>query len=632
MLPDAMSSIDVLSEIQRRKRSGLARTADGLKPLLRALNDALDMDAAGALLRNAQSQLIGVDGGFREQRIMLLGSSTLHMLPNILTTSLLGEGIVSKIRLSGYNGWHLEILDGASELKDFGPRIVACLLDDQAVFEGIANPLDLAEVEAHCAAFLQQLAHWVDTCQRAFSGLLVLCTLPLGSLRRDRLIDYRSKARLEAAWHHMNAAILGLAITRPYTIVLSANGLATHAREVFAADRMRHTAGQVFAPDFLRAYAAELTRVARADLGLTRKCLALDLDNTLWGGIVGDEGVGALQLGGPYPASAFKELQVLARDLMGQGVILTVCSKNDADAAHEALEKHPEMVLRLDSFVAITANWEPKSDNLRAQAARLNLSEEAIVFVDDNPAERELVQRLAPLVETVDLPAEPASFASYLAGRGDFNLLELTEEDRKRTAQYQAEAKYAEIEHSTSNLEEYLESLDSRLDVEPVGPLNIKRIVQLFAKTNQFNLTGLRYGEAEITSAREREAGAFFGMRLVDRFSDHGLIAALALAKEPSGAWIIKNFVLSCRVFSRRIEDVIVGLVLRAAQARGVPAVLAPFVETPKNQKFSGFYPSQGFVRAQGDSSPSYRHDLRWLTELPGWVRITQGLDVPHAF
>jgi FkbH-like protein len=494
------------------------------------------------------------------------------------------------------------------------------------VFEGIADPLDFAGAEARCGEFAVELGHWVDACRDVLGGRVVLSTIPLSPLRRARIIDYRGKARLAAAWHRMNAGILALAENKPGTVVLAADGIAARTSEVFAANRMRHVAGHAFAPDFLHAYATELAGVARADLGLAKKCLVLDLDNTLWGGVVGDDGVSGLQLGGGYPGSAHKELQAVTRDLMAQGVMLTVCSKNDDAVAREAIATHPEMVLRPEHFTAVTANWLPKPDNIRAQAKTLNIGLDAMVFVDDNPVERGAMRSLVPQVTTIELPKDPASYAATVTMRGDFNMFELTEEDRGRSLMYRSQSARSELEAKSGSIEDYLISLDSQLNVEPLGPMNAGRIVQLFAKTNQFNLTGRRFSDDEISTLSAAGMG-FFGARLADRFGDNGLIAALALAKEPDGAWAIENFVLSCRVFSRNVEDALVTLVLHAARDRGARTVVGRFVPTAKNQKFADFYRNLGFRADAG----CFRHELSKLPELPRWIRVIAGTEVFHA-
>ncbi|MBF9068413.1 HAD-IIIC family phosphatase [Streptacidiphilus fuscans] len=614
-----------LRELRAMKKAGLGGAGDAVVALLdelEAQGDPLVLESAGALLDAGQRAALHQENRFSDYRIALLGSSTLDSLPHLLTAELVRRRVLPEIRSAGFNQWRLEILSGAPALASLQPQLVALLLDDAAVFESVADPLDLDEVERRCAAFPQELADWAEQCRGTLGGLLVLATVPLTALRSDRLVDYRSKARLAAAWQRMNAEILGLATTSERTVVLAWETLAQHAGGAaggFAAgDRMRHAAGHAFSPEFLHAYAAELARVVRADQGKARKCLVLDLDHTLWGGVVGDDGVAALRIGGAFPGSAHLELQALAADLKAQGVMLAVCSKNEDAVAREAMATHPEMLLRPDSFVAIAASWDPKPQAVAGLARTLNIGSDAMVFVDDNPVERGLMRELRPEVATVELPGDPARYAATVAARGDFNLLTLTEEDRVRTQLYRAEADRAELQRSTGSLDEYLAGLGSELTVEPMNELSRARIVQLFGKTNQFNLTGRRYADDEVVSRSDAGEAVFLSARLRDRFGDNGLIAALAVGRDAQGVWEVENFVLSCRVFSRYVEQAVVGLVLRAALAAGAPEVRASYARTAKNGAFAEFWTGLGFAVDAAASTPErqvYIRDLRELSD-----------------
>ncbi|HEV2637110.1 MAG TPA: HAD-IIIC family phosphatase [Actinocrinis sp.] len=609
-------------------RSGGTDNVPRIRQLLGEITDPVELEAAGALLRGRHSRaLLGEAAGLAATRVALLGSSTLDPVPNLLTAAALRRGLRPQVQPAGFNRWQLAVRSADPDLVGLQPRLVACLLDDGAVFAGVSDPVDVGEVAERCAAFPAELADWADACREAVGGLTVLATVPLSPLRRHSVVSYAARAELEAAWLRMNAGIADLA-KKPSTVVLAASDLSATAGSTFASDRLRHAAGYAYSLGYLAAYAEELARVAAADLGRVGKCLVLDLDGTLWGGVVGDDGAEGIRLGGGYPGSAHAELQGLARDLSAQGVILAISSKNEERIAADAIAHHPEMRLRPESFAAARINWAPKADNVRAIAEELNIGLDALVFVDDNPVERDAMRALAPAVATVRLPAEPAGYAAHLAARGDFGTLASTAEDRGRTVMYRSEARRKEFGRATATLEEYLAGLDSRLSVEPLSPVTADRIVQLFAKTNQFNLTGVRYGADEVGRAG---GPAFFGARLADRFGDNGLIAALALGRAPDGAWSIDNFVLSCRVFDRAVEDALVGLVLRAARDQGAPAVLGGYRPTTKNARFADFYPRLGFDRVHPpdqDPAARYRHRLDKPADLPVWLEITTDREV----
>lgn len=605
-----------LGRLRELRRKGIGDSAEALRALLAEMNSPVDLDAAGGLLggANLQNQLSHVSG-LREQRIAVLGGSTLDMVPNLLRAMLLREGIRAHTLTTDFNQWRIEIMSGAPNLVAFQPRLTLCLLDEEAVFDAVSTPHDVDALEVRCKRFAQELADWAQRCQQMVGGRVVLCTVPLSRRRAGHLLDYAGKARLSAAWARMNADLLDLAERVEGVCVLDASILCESAGACHAPDRMRQVAGHAFAPEFLAAYAEEITRIARADLGMARKALALDLDNTLWGGVVGDAGVGALALGRMWPGTPHHELQTLARSYASQGVILTVCSKNDDDVARTALRDHPEMVLTDADLSMITANWEPKAQNLKAQAKTLNIGTDAFVFMDDHPVERGAMREFCPEVLSVELDEDPSAYASALAASGAFNLIRLTEEDRQRTQLYRAQADRAEAAVGVS-LQDYLRTLDSRIVIEPLGDLNVTRITQLFGKTNQFNLTQMRYSEGALQDGTRRTYGA----RLSDRFGDSGLIAAITLIDQPDGATGIENVVLSCRAFSRGVEETVMSMVLTNALHRGRTCVTGRYVPSPKNKRCATFFKDMGFAPL-GDG---WCHDLGDILAVPDWINATE--------
>ncbi|MCY9783904.1 HAD-IIIC family phosphatase [Nocardiopsis sp. EMB25] len=620
-----------LARLRALKRQGLGTDPDQVRALIAELTDPLDLEAAGRLVGGAkQRAALTESGAFRETRIAFLASSTIDPLPPMTVAALAREGVVATTRAAGFDQWRLEVLGGAPELGDLEPRVVACLLDDRAVLSAVADPLDLDLVERRCAEFVTELCSWYGACREALGGATVLNTVPLSPLARARHVDYAGRARLASAWHRMNADILALAAEHPSLVVVDTAGLDTPT--VAADDRMRHIASHAFSPDFLCAYAEELTRIARADLGLARKCLVLDLDNTLWGGVVGDDGVTGIRLGGAYPGSAHSELQRLVRDLGRQGVMLTVSSKNDRDVAEEALTSHPEMVLSREDLLAVRADWRPKPDNVAELARDLNIGVDAMAFVDDNPAERELMRHALPGVTVPDLPDDPSGYALLVARGAGLDLLRLTREDRDRAQMYRARTGREELRAGSDSLEDYLHALGSDLSLEPLDEANAARVVQLFAKTNQFNLTGRRY-TAEDVERITAGGGRFYAARLADRFGDNGLIAALALVPGEDGAWEIGNAVMSCRVFSRKVEHAILGSVLRAARRHGATAVTASFTRTDRNAKFSGLYPELGFATTgtPDEDTRTFHHHLAEPPPLPAWITVTHGEEIIDA-
>ncbi|MGE5272064.1 MAG: HAD-IIIC family phosphatase, partial [Thiohalocapsa sp.] len=356
--------------------------------------------------------------------------------------------------------------------------------------------------------------------------------------------------------------------------------------------------------------------------GLARKCLVLDLDNTLWGGVVGDDGLAGLALGAGTDGEAFVAFQCFVKALKERGVILAVCSKNDAAIAESVFRDHPDCVLRLDDVAAFVANWDNKADNLREIARRLNIGLDALVFVDDNPAERDIVRRHLPEVAVVELPDDPALFVAALADCGWFETIAFSAEDRERSRYYAENARREAVREAAVDMGSYLAGLEMTATVGGADPLHLPRIAQLIGKSNQFHLTGTRYGEAEIAALAARPGWFVRHVRLRDRFGDNGLIACLVLERRGSELHI-DTWVMSCRVLGRSVEEFIVNEVRRLALAEGCDRLVGRYVPSGRNGLVAGLYERLGFVceHRGGDA-------LLWSVALdpaaPGWTTYVE--------
>ena len=297
-----------------------------------------------------------------------------------------------------------------------------------------------------------------------------------------------------------------------------------------------------------------------------KKVLVLDLDNTLWGGVVADDGLEGIEIGDTSPrGEAFKAFQKYIRSLKERGVLLAVCSKNDHARAIEAFEKHPEMVLRASDFVSFKANWEPKSDNLRQMAADLDLGIDSFVFVDDNPAEIEIVRQFAPAVTTILLGDDPADYAGQLQDCRLFEPRSITREDQERTGQYRAESERQTLLASAADMDAYLESLAMEAVIREFTPVDVPRLAQLINKSNQFNLTTRRRTEAEVQALIRQPDHVGLSVRLQDRFGDHGLIS-IVVGRETGDSLVIDTWLMSCRVLKRQVEELVLNELARLAQ------------------------------------------------------------------
>ncbi|HXZ17706.1 MAG TPA: HAD-IIIC family phosphatase, partial [Roseiarcus sp.] len=372
-----------------------------------------------------------------------------------------------------------------------------------------------------------------------------------------------------------------------------------------------HASKLGFSPSLLPVYGDVVARAMAAVRGLSRKCLVLDLDNTLWGGVIGDDGLSGIVLGqGSAVGEAFLAVQRMALALRARGIVLAVCSKNEEATARAPFREHPDMLLREDQIAVFQANWTDKAANLRAIAETLNIGVDALVFLDDNPAERMQVRRELPLVAVPELPDDPALFARTLAAAGYFEAVSFSKEDRERADMYQANAQRAAALSASGEIGAYLASLDMVLTINFVDDVAKARVAQLINKSNQFNLTTHRYAEAELAAAIRDPLKHVVQARLVDRFGDNGVIAVL-IANEKPDAWEIDTWLMSCRVLGRRVEEACLAHLAAAARAAGASALIGRYVPSPKNGMVKDHYGKLGFaLKNEVERTTTWRLDL----------------------
>ncbi len=362
------------------------------------------------------------------------------------------------------------------------------------------------------------------------------------------------------------------------------------------------------------------------ELALQRKkCLILDLDNTLWGGVLGEDGVDGIKLGGDYPGKAFAYWQRSLLQLANNGVILAVCSKNNEADVDEAWQHNPFMVLKREHFSSLRINWQDKATNIREIAAELNIGLDSMVFVDDNPTERELIKQVLPQVEVPDFPAKPYELMPFFKQLVEkyFRIYAVTSEDRTKTEQYRANAlRQAEQSHF-ADLETYLYSLDMELDIIPADEHNLPRIAQMTQKTNQFNLTTRRYTEADVQQ-RIDQGWRVFCMSVRDRFGDSGITAAVFLEPSDNVTVNIDSLLLSCRILGKGIEEAFIKTVFNLLRLDGYRHITAEYLPTAKNGQTADFYDRMGLtcVRTDDSGAKHYSLDLNEMFEIKNCYNI----------
>lgn len=342
-----------------------------------------------------------------------------------------------------------------------------------------------------------------------------------------------------------------------------------------------------------------------------KKCIVVDLDNTLWGGIVGQDGIDNLQLGSSGIGESFVQFQKLLLNFYRSGIFLAVCSKNNYDDAIEVIEKHPDMILRKEFFSSLRINWFDKAANITSIAKELNIGTDSIVFVDDNPAECELVKQQMPEVEVINLVGEPDNYIQQLLSVASLQAISLTEEDFSRNIMHNADEKRKEAELSFSNLDDYYKSLEMKAYISVNNPAQVSRVAQLTQKTNQFNLTTRRYSNEEIKSFMSSLENKVYTLRLVDKFGDNGIVL-VAIVKIGDVEWVIDTLLMSCRVIGRQAETALLNFILDQAEKFGINSVIGQFIATKKNAPSANFFKEHSFTRL---------NETDWKIALPTKVK-----------
>jgi FkbH-like protein len=465
-------------------------------------------------------------------------------------------------------------------------------------------------------AALGQLKLIVESLQSAVATVLVQTLVaPLEPLfgSFDRIEPTTSYAMVEA----FNRKVSLWAADGQVVLVDVARLAASVGVERWDAPGHWHASKLAFSPEMLPVYGDLVARTLSALRGRARKCLVLDLDNTLWGGVIGDDGVNGIALGqGSADGEAFVAIQQAALELRRRGVVLAVCSKNEETAARIPFREHPEMVLKEDHIAVFQANWTDKAANLRAIAETLNIGVDALVFLDDNPAEREQVRRELPWVAVPELPDDPALFPRMLMSAGYFEAVAFTGDDRERAEMYQANTARAALVSASGDLDSYLASLEMVCEIRPVDAVSRQRVAQLINKSNQFNLTTRRYTEAQVAEAESDPQRHLAQIRLVDKFGDNGIISVL-IADRLGDHWSIDTWLMSCRVLGRRVQEAALRHLAEAALADGADRLTARYLPSAKNAMVSDHYAKLGFQSAGADSAGGMGWELDLRTYVP---------------
>ena len=568
-------------------------------------------------------------------RVAILGSCTAAHLHAAIRIGALRRNIHVEIYEAEYGQYWQELTDPASSLRGFAPTVILFVLDAHHLAAGMTAALSSEQVETAMAAVQNRIHECWRLARDEFRCAVIhQVALPVHSALLGQN-EHRLPGSKAAFITRLSAALRPMADQTGVDLLALDARAASDGLAAWHDPGLWHRAKQEVSPAAAPLYGDLVGRIIAAGQGRSFKCLVLDLDNTVWGGVVGDDGVEGLVLGqGSALGEAFVAFQDYARELSRRGVILAVCSKNDEANAFEPFDRHPDMVLRRGDIAAFVANWSDKPANIRAIAAQLNIGLDSLVFVDDNPFERNLVRRELPMVAVPEIGDDPATFASTLADAGYFEALTITQDDRARTEQYQGNHMREASRASSSNLDDYLRSLRMRLVWRRFDALGLGRTVQLINKTNQFNLTTRRYTEADVRAVMQDRYAFGLQLRLLDRFGDNGIIAIVIGRMQDStgddGDMLIDTWLMSCRVLGRQVESTTLNLVADQARRLGARRLIGEYVPTVKNGMVRDHYQKLGFEIAVREPDGHSRAVLDLSTFIPAdtFIDVQEGIDV----
>ena len=551
-------------------------------------------------------------------RVALLGSFTLDPFVPVLRVEAARAGLWLETYVAPYGLYMSELLDAGSGLYRFRPHVTFLAIDGDVLWNQRWAEMPPIKSEPVVGGLLTPLFAGLDVFDRAGTGIVVMNDFVLPRRSTEGVNAFRSKGTFAHTIAHANKHLRLRLSLREDTFLFPLADVVAQVGRTQAFNWRTHYRGHVTWSDTLMAAVAErYLGFALAAMGKATKCIVLDLDNTLWGGVLGEDGPAGIALGPQWPGSEFVDFQRELLDLQRQGILLALCSKNNEAEVLEVLRTHTSMLIREAHLAAYRINWEDKATNIRSLARELNIGVDHMLLIDDSPHERAWVRDQIPELRVPDLPTDPSQYANWVGSLPSVIVLRQTEDDQQRTRQYQESRTREAYRGSVGSLEDFLRGLGLRVDIAPVGEETMGRVVQLLAKTNQFNLTTRRHDESTIRRQVIEGAWRVYTMRVADRFGDFGL-TGVAIVATGADTWHVDSFLLSCRVIGKSVETALLARLAEDARAAGVATLSADFIDSGRNQVASAFLSRHGFAGESGG---------RWIRSLeqegppwPDWI------------
>lgn len=556
-------------------------------------------------------------------KIAILRSYTVEMIEPVLRLRLLLQGYNPEFLFGDYNQFAQEILDPSSALYRFKPDVILIMVRIEELLPNFIEEFGgktFQEWESVIQETVQQLCTLVETIEKNLSSQILFQNIVPPINPYYGIYDIQNPQGQTYLIQKFNHLLTHALIDKKSAFVWDFYSfLQKIGYDTIYDPKMWYISRNPFKQAAYPAIASDLLRYLLSIIGKVKKCIVLDLDNTLWGGIAGEDGIDGVAIGHDYPGSCFRDFQKELLKLYNRGIILAINSKNNEDDALEIIDNHPYMVLRRKHFAAFQINWQDKVSNLQALAQDLNIGIDSMIFIDDSPVECELVLQNCPECNVVCLPEKTYLIPDTLKTLPGLENIKLTDEDRKKGKMYQAQVARKKFKHFFGNLDDFLKGLEIEVDIESASNFSVPRISQLTQKTNQMNLTTRRYTEANIQEFVNDNKSFVFSVSSKDRFGDNGIIGVFIL-KFQDDECIIDTFLLSCRVISRNIENSMIAFIADFAKKQGAMAVVGEYFPTAKNRPAADMYDKFQFKKI---NDTLYKADLDQQTfEHPSYIKL----------
>ena len=554
--------------------------------------------------------------------IAFLSSFTINGLSETVQVKCNEKKIYCDTYAGGYNQFSQEILNLKSKLYDFSPNLTFLILDLRSVLGDLFFfPYSYTEKEKKelINSKLNELFEIITFFVKNSNSKLVLTNFNSPSYSSYGIASMKSNFNLKDMVMYMNKKLQEFTINKNSIFIFDFDAFVSKFGEKNVFNYQNYFFGDIKIDlDYIPYFANELIPYIIAQLGISKKCIVLDLDNTLWGGTVGEDGFDGIKLGPQLPGNTYLEFQKNLKALKNRGIILAINSKNNFNDAIQVINEHPNMILRKEDFSSIMINWNNKVSNMYEIAQELNIGLDSIVFFDDDPVNRELMRTSLPDILTVELPKDSSEYVNTLHELPEFSMFEITDEDNKRSEMYAQQQTRKEFEISTPNLEDLLRNLSLELIIKKSNNFTNPRISQLILKTNQFNLTTKRYTAEEILNFTNDENIIVGCAQVKDKFGDHGITGVFIIKKLNSNEWFLDTFLLSCRIIGREIEKGILNYIINEAKKNGIKIIKSQYVRTEKNMPIQDFLPNCGFKQINN----FWEYDLNNAFNMPDFIKI----------